>query len=129
MTSPTSGAAGETSSTGLAANVAGALAYLLGPITGIILLVIEKDSRFVRFHAAQAVVVGIAVVVVSIILTVVSSILAFIPLLGWAVAALLSFGFSIGAFVLWIVLMFKAYSGERWSVPVLGDYAPRLAGS
>jgi uncharacterized membrane protein len=45
-------------STGLAANVAGLLTYILGPITGVLFLVLEKENRFVRFHAMQSVVVG-----------------------------------------------------------------------
>src|SRR5918992_897204 len=55
-----------TSSSGLAPNVAGALAYVLGIITGVIFLVIEKENRFVRFHAAQSIAVTLGLAVVSI---------------------------------------------------------------
>lgn len=129
MTTPTSGAASEISSTGLAANVAGAIAYLLGPVTGIILLLIEKDSRFVRFHAAQAVVVGVALVVVSVLLAIVTTIVTVVPLLGALLAAVLGMAFSLGTFVLWVVCMWKAFSGEEWEVPFAGPYARRIAGS
>ena len=123
MTSPLSGAAGETSSTGLQANVAGALAYLLGPVTGIIFLVMEKDSRFVRFHAAQSTVLGVAMVVVSIVLSILSAILAVVPILGWLAAVMVNFVFGLVTFVLWIVLMWKAFSGEEWEFPIAGKYA------
>ncbi|MBA3890700.1 MAG: DUF4870 domain-containing protein [Gemmatimonadaceae bacterium] len=123
MTSPLSGAAGDTSSTGLSANVAGAIAYLLGPITGVILLIIEKESRFVRFHAAQSTVLGVAMVVVSIVLSILTTILAVVPILGWLAAILLNFVFSLACFVLWIVLMWKAFNGEEWEFPIAGAYA------
>jgi uncharacterized membrane protein len=113
----------QTSSTGLAPNVAGAIAYLLGPITGIILLVMEKDSPFVRFHAAQSTVLGVVMVVVSIVLSILSAILAVVPILGWLAAVLVNFVFGVVTFVLWILLMWKAFSGEEWEVPVVGSYA------
>jgi uncharacterized membrane protein len=128
MTTPTSRAASEVSTTGLAANVAGAIAYLLGPVTGIILLVIEKDSRFVRFHAAQALVGGIALIVLSILLAIVTTIITVIPVLGVLVAAILGMAFSFGTFVLWVLCMWKAFSGEEWEVPVVGPFARRIAG-
>lgn len=123
MTSPISGAAGETSSTGLAANVAGALAYLLGPITGIIFLVMEKDSRFVRFHAAQSTILGVAMVVVSIVLSILSAVLAVVPILGWLAAVLVNLVFGLVTFILWIVLMWKAFNGEEWELPIVAAYA------
>ena len=125
MTIPPVGASGS-STTGLAPNVAGALAYVLGPLTGVILLVIEKDSPFVRFHAAQAVVVGVAVLVLSILLSIVSAILTVIPFLGPVVSALIGFAFTIATFVLWVLLMWKAFNGEEWNVPGTGDYARRI---
>jgi uncharacterized membrane protein len=80
------------SSSGLAPNVAGALAYVLGIITGVIFLVIEKENRFVRFHAAQSIAVTIVLTVVSIGLSILSTVLVFVPVLGWIVAFLLSVG-------------------------------------
>lgn len=112
---------------GLAPNVAGALAYLLGPITGIFFFLVEKRDGFVRFHAAQSIVVGIAMVAASIALTVVGMVLAVIPLIGWIVGFLLSVGFALGSFALWIVLMFRAFQGHEWNVPVVAAYARRLS--
>ena len=115
-------------STGLAPNVAGALAYLLGPITGILFLVLEKENRFVRFHAAQSVVLSVVWIALSIVLSVLGAILAAVPILGWLVSLLISLVVGFGFFVLWLVLMFRAYQGAEWEVPVAGAQARRLVG-
>jgi len=99
-------------STGLQPNVAGLLCYVLGWVTGIIFLVIEKDNEFVRFHAWQSIVVFGG-------LTVIDIVLSFIPIIGWAIAGLL----GIVAFILWIVLMLKAYQGQRFKLPIAGNIA------
>jgi len=117
---------GVPSSSGLAPNIAGALAYLLGPITGLFFLVVEKQNQFVRFHAAQSIVVGVALIIISIVLTIFERILMMIPVLGWLVAILLSFGLSLGCFVLWLVLMYRAYQGREWEVPIAGEQARRM---
>ena len=113
----------QSTSTGLATNVAGLLSYVLGPITGILFLVLEKENRFVRFHAAQSVAVGVALIIASIVLTVLSTVLAFIPILGWIIATIAGLGFSLLTFVLWLVLMYKAFQGEEWEAPIVGKYA------
>jgi uncharacterized membrane protein len=118
----------SSTSTGLAPNVAGALAYVLGPITGVLFLVLEKENRFVRFHAAQSITVGIALIALSIALSILSTVLAFIPVLGWIVAILLSLGLGLGSFVLWIMLMWRAWQGREWETPVTGSFARRIAG-
>lgn len=99
-------------STGLQPNVAGLLCYILGWITGIIFLLLEKDNQFVRFHAIQSIVVFGAVTVVDIVLN-------FIPVVGWILEVII----GIVAFILWIVLMIKAYQGQRYKLPVAGDIA------
>ncbi len=120
---------GAPTESGLAPNVAGALAYVLGPITGILFMVIEKHNAFVRFHAAQSIVVGVASVIASIALSVLSTVLAVIPILGWIAAFLLWLALGFGFFVLWIVLMVRAYRGREWEVPGLGKYARQLLAS
>lgn len=104
----------EKSSTGLEANLAGALTYVLGPITGILFLVLEKDSKFVRFHAMQSTITFLGLFVVSVVL-------GFIPILGWLVAIFL----QLAALVLWLILMFKAFQGEKFKLPAIGDLAER----
>lgn len=95
--------------TGLPKKTAAALAYVLGWITGIIFLIVEKDS-FVRFHAAQSVVTfGILTVIVLI-----PFLWFFIPIV-WIVG-----------FVLWLVLIYKAYQGEEFKLPWVGNLAKKL---
>jgi uncharacterized membrane protein len=112
--------------TGLAPHVAGALAYILGPITGVLFLVIEKENRFVRFHAAQSITVGIVTIALYIALSLLGTVLAFIPVLGWIVALLLTLVIGFGSFVLWLVLMWRAFQGKEWEVPIAGGLARRL---
>ena len=107
---------GNKTSTGINQNVEGLLCYLLGWITGVIFLILEKENKFVRFHAIQSIVVFGA-------LTVVDLILAFIPIIGWIIAWIL----GVVAFILWIVLMYKAYRGERFKLPIAGDIAEKQA--
>jgi uncharacterized membrane protein len=113
-------------STGVEPNVAAALSYILGLITGIIFLVLEKENRFVRFHAAQSIAVSVIIIAVSIAVSLVSGILAFIPVLGWVVVLLLTMGLSIGTFILWVLLMWRAYQGEEWELPIAGDFARKM---
>lgn len=114
------------SSTGLAPNIGGLLAYILGPITGVLFLVLEKEDRFVRFHAMQSVVVGVALIAVSIAFSIFSSVLAFIPVLGWIVALVAGLGLAVVSFGLWILLMVRAFQGREWQVPLVGAYARRF---
>ena len=116
------------STMGLEENVASALCYVLIWLTGIIFFFMEKENKTVRFHAMQ-------------------SILTFIPLtilgwiLGWIGAPSIGWGYSynpgIPALVwaswviwlitglLWLILMFKAYKGEKFKLPVIGDIAEK----
>lgn len=93
-------------------NLMGAASYLLGFITGIVFLLIEKESKFVRFHAMQSTILFGGIFVANIAL-------GFIPILGWLVGLILSFA----AFILWIVLMWKAFQGEMYKLPWVGDLA------
>ncbi len=104
------------SATGLSKNTAGALAYVLGPITGVIFLVLEKDA-FVRFHAMQSTVVFVVLLVLQWVFGLTIILLPIVPLI------------SILAFVLWLLLIYKAWQGEEWEVPVLGKYARKLVKS
>jgi uncharacterized membrane protein len=107
----------EASSTGLDPNLAGLLCYLAWFITGIVFLIIEKENRFVRFHAYQSLAVFGALFVLSIILPV-------IPRIGGPLAFLV----GVGSLILWILLMVKAYQGERFKLPLAGDWAEEQSG-
>jgi len=100
--------------TGLKKNTAGALSYVLGPITGVIFLILEKDP-FVRFHAVQSIVVFITLFVLQWVLGLTVILLVLVPLVG------------ILSFVLWLMCIYKAWMGEEWEVPVLGKFARKLA--
>jgi uncharacterized membrane protein len=103
----------EKSTTGFDPNVAAALSYVLGWVTGIAVLLLERDSKFVRFHAMQSTIVFLALSVLCIVLQ-------SIPILGMLVAVFFVIPLSA---VLWLVLMFKAYQGERFKLPVAGEMA------
>lgn len=98
----------ETSSTGLDITLAALLAYALGWVSGAFFLVVEKKSRFVRFHAWQSVLTFLPIFVAFWIL----------PLwfLLWPVSV-----------AIWLLLMFKAFQGERFKLPIVGDIADRQA--
>jgi uncharacterized membrane protein len=112
--------------TGLPSNVAGAIAYLLGPFTGVGLLLIEKEDAFVRFHAAQSVIVGVALIVIAVAYSLATAVFALIPVAGWLIGLLIGIALAGGAFALWILLMLRAFQGRLWTVPFLGFYARRM---
>ena len=103
----------ERTSTGLSANVAAAAAYFLGFVTGILFLLMEKDNRFVRFHAMQSTLLFAAIVLIDLGLQVV-------PILGTLIVIFVVIPASA---VLWLVLMYKAYQGDELSLPVVGRMA------
>ena len=102
------------SSTGMEENVAGLLCYLVGWVSGLVFFLIEKDSKFVKFHAMQSIITFVA-------LTVIMWIANVIPLIGWLIAGLV----GLLALVLWIILMIKAYNGEKFKLPVIGELAEK----
>ena len=104
------------SSTGLEENVAGFLCYILGFITGIVFLVVEKRSSFVRFHAMQSTITFLGLFVISMILGV-------IPILH-----LLVYPIWILSLILWLILMVKALRGERYLLPIVGKMAEEKMG-
>jgi uncharacterized membrane protein len=104
------------SSTGMSANVAGLLCYVLTWVTGIIFVVLEKKSTFVKFHAWQS-------IMTFGVLTVAELILAWIPFVGWILSILI----GILMFILWIILMIQAGTGKMWKVPLAGDWAEKQA--
>jgi uncharacterized membrane protein len=122
--------AGATQSSGMDPKLAGLLAYLVPPITGIIFFLIEKTNRVVRWHAAQSIVFGIAWIVLWIALTVLSMVLsAIIPIIGTIIGFLVTFVVFIGGFILWVVCLIKGYSGQMWRMPLIAPYADRLMAS
>ncbi len=97
------------SSTGLDENVAGFFCYLLGFITGIVFLAVEKESRFVKFHARQSTITFLGLFV-----------LGWIPVVGTL--------FWILSLILWFILMVKALRGEKYMLPIVGKLAEEKTG-
>jgi len=100
----------EGEGTGLKKETAGALSYILGPVTGVIFLIISKDP-FVKFHAMQSIVVFLGLFILQWVLGFTVILIFLVPLLG------------ILGFVLWLLLIYKAWQGQEWEVPFLGKLA------
>ena len=116
-------------SIGLQPNIAGLLCYVAGWITGIIFLVIEKKSTFVKFHAWQSIMTFGILTAIQIIVS---------PVFAGIAVATLSPGLLVASgvlgtivwiltFVLWIILMIQAGTGKMWKVPLVGDWAEKQA--
>lgn len=100
--------------TGIKPNVEALLCYLLWFVSGLIFYLIERNNKFVRFHAIQSMAVFGAIFVAW-------WIVGFVPIIGAVVSGLL---LLLGV-VLWIVLMVKAFQGEKFKLPVAGDVAEK----
>lgn len=123
------------SSTGLDENLAALLSYVMTWITGIVFFVIEKSSRLVRFHAMQSILLGaswlvifivlwVAWIVLAIVLSQVSEVLAGLVSL---VMGLLFFVLGIGVFIGWVMCLIKAYQGQYFKLPVIGNFAEKFS--
>ncbi len=104
---------------GLSDNAAGAIAYIT-IIPAIIFLIVEPYNKnsFVRFHSWQSIFLGIAAFAIQIVLSV-------IPVIGWIIIPF----FLIGFLVIWIMCLLKASKGERWKLPLIGEFAEKQANS
>jgi uncharacterized membrane protein len=101
----------EKATFGLDENIASALTYVLGFVTGIIFFLVEKENKTVRFNAMQSIIVFLGLFIVAIIVS-------FIPFIN-----VLVFLIWIIELVLWLVLIIKSYQGEKFKLPVVGDMA------
>ena len=112
-------------SSALDPNVASALCYLAGLVTGILFLVLEPYSRdkTVRFHAFQSIFANLAMIAGWIILT----ILAYMPFIGLLFTFMIVFAYPLATIALWIILMYKAYNRERLVLPIIGPLAEKQA--
>lgn len=108
----------EKTSLNLNENVEGLLCYIVGWITGIIFLVLEKENKFVRFHALQSILTFLP-------LSILAWLLGWIPFVGWILGVLV----WILTVILWLTLMLKAYGGEKYKLPIVGDIAEKGIGT
>ncbi|MCZ2257422.1 DUF4870 domain-containing protein [Sporosarcina sp. G11-34] len=99
---------------GLDENLAALLCYIFSIVTGVVFLVIEKENKFIRFHALQAIFLFIFVFGLGIIL-------GYIPLIGWLISLLI----SPIIFFLSVFLMYQAYQGKMFKLPIIGDMAEK----
>jgi len=133
--SPASPVAATKSSTGLDENVASLLAYVFGLVSGLIFFFIEKDSRLVRFHGMQSTllagvfVVGeMALVIIGFVLVLIlSQISGLLSTLVWALISLVEFILFIAVLIGWIMCMIKAYNGQYFKLPILGNFAEKFS--
>ena len=103
---------GKKTSTGLDENVAGLLCYVVWWVTGIIFFILEKENKFVRFHALQS-------IIVLGFFWLLGMIFIWVPFLYWII-------WVIGV-IFWIILMVKAYQGQKWKLPVAGNIAEKYS--
>lgn len=108
----------KTTALGIDENIEGALCYVLGFLTGILFLLLEKENKFVRFHAMQSIATFLPLFVIGFVI-------GMIPFIGWGIAILL----WLLQVVLWLLLMLKAYQGETYKLPIAGDIAAKQIGT
>ncbi|MFH0961598.1 MAG: DUF4870 domain-containing protein [archaeon] len=104
----------KNTSLGLDEKLEGALAYLLGFITGLAFLLAEKKSKSVRFHALQSIVVSVAAYAIF-------WVLGIFPLIGGILTSI----WGLGCLILWIYCMFKAYQGKTFELPIVGPFVKK----
>lgn len=114
----------------LADNIAGMLAYFT-IIPAIVFLLIEpyNRNRFVRFHSFQCLFACVGLIVIDIALLIISSILHLVPVIGWIISALLWPLYGLCILGLWLLLVIKAYQGQMFKLPFIGDLAEKQAGA
>ena len=118
----------ERSSTGLDANIAAALSYFFGLLSGAVFFAVENDSRFVKFHAMQSMLVSLAAIVIYITYMVVFMVLWRLPFVGWIAGIFGTLGWAVlalGFLGLWLFCMFKAFQGDRFKLPYIGEVAEK----
>jgi len=110
-------------------NLAAALCYVLGLVTGILFLVLApyNQNRNIRFHAFQSIFLHVGAIAVFIGLMIVTGILHLIPFVGTLIGLVLYPLAGFGIFILWLMVMYKAYNNERWVLPIIGELAEKQA--
>lgn len=114
----TTSSSSSTGGTGLDPKVSSLLAYLLGIVGGIVFYAISKDS-YVRFHSMQSILLWVAMAVIYVGIIILGLAIPFIWMLSWIV--------WLGFFALWVLLMIKAYQGERFKLPLIGQMAEKYS--
>ncbi|MEO8026566.1 MAG: hypothetical protein ABI823_08830 [Bryobacteraceae bacterium] len=128
---PQQGYQQQASTGGMEENVASALCYLFGLVTGILFLVLEphNKNRTVRFHAFQSIFWHVSIIAIYIVFTILTAVLIRIPVAGALISLVLSLAIGLGVLLSWIMLMYKAYNREMFVIPVIGPMAQKQANS
>lgn len=113
----------ETSSTGLDPNVAAALAYLAGPFSGATILLAERRSAYVRFHAWQAIIGLGGLALVPLVLLMSAFLVLFLSPLAFTLMYRLAALAAIIWLVAWMICLYKAFTGKAWELPLVGKFA------
>jgi uncharacterized membrane protein len=105
------------------------MCYVLGLLTGVLFLVLApyNQNRLIRFHAFQSIFLNIAWIAIFIAISLVGLVLLPIPFLGAMLSVILHLCAALGVFILWLMLMYKAYNRERWVLPIIGPMAEKQA--
>jgi uncharacterized membrane protein len=124
-----SGSGGSATSTGLSPIAASVLAYLAGPFSGALMLLAERSNPDVRFHAWQSIIAlgGLGLAVLAGFLL--SFAALFVSATGVSLLVRVSIAIWLALLVVWAICLWKAVSGERWKLPLAGEYAERIATS
>ena len=123
------------SSTGLDENIAALLSYVLGWVGGLIFFLIEKDSRLVRFHAMQSILLNVLVGITAVVVWVVWLVFFFIgsaigDIIGGLISiigTLLWLLFFLGVAIAWILCVVKAFQSQYWKLPIIGNFAEKFS--
>lgn len=133
MQNPPPGQPGK-SSTGLDENIAALLAYIFGWVSGLVFFLIEKDSKLVRFHAMQSIMFNVLILVLSVVLWIVTFVLVLImaalpDIMGTLIGFLTSIiwlVFSVALLIGWILCLVRAYQGQFFKLPIIGNMAEKI---
>jgi uncharacterized membrane protein len=123
------------SSTGLDENIAALLSYIAGWVSGLIFFLIEKDSRLVRFHAMQSLLLNVLVIVLAVVIWIVTVVLwlistqisGIISMLVSLIATLVWVALGVGILIAVILCLVKAYQGQYFKLPIIGNFAEKFS--
>lgn len=118
----------ETSSTGLPPHAAAALSYLAWWLSGLLFFLVERENRFVKFHAAQALVGLGAIWALGLMLWVVALAALFVSAMAFKVLLYLAYGVWVAGLIAWGLCLVRAWQGEEFELPWAGSIARRLSG-
>ncbi len=117
--------AAPASAGGSDSNLFAALAYLLGPIVAVIIYLVKKDDKYVRFHSMQSLLFGVVVIAVFIALSVVVMVLGAVTSGIGGLLGLCMLPLWLVVIVAVLYLTYMAFQGKTYKLPVIGDMAEK----